>query len=78
MSAYNWEYSDHPDLACTWAVDEAFLGLFAQVSLIIGRLVTGMLAPRHLLGPLAVALTASQRAICACALATERLAVASA
>ena len=33
MSAYNWEYSDHPDLACTWAVDEAFLGLFAQVSL---------------------------------------------
>ncbi|CAK0763586.1 hypothetical protein CVIRNUC_003073 [Coccomyxa viridis] len=30
MSAYNWEYSDHPDLACTWAVDEAFLGLFAQ------------------------------------------------
>ena len=31
MSAYNWEYSDHPDLACTWAVDEAFLDLFAQV-----------------------------------------------
>lgn len=30
MSTYNWEYSDHPDLACTWAVDEAFLDLFAQ------------------------------------------------
>lgn len=31
MSAYNWEYSDHPDLANTWAVDDAFLELFAQV-----------------------------------------------
>lgn len=31
MSAYNWEYSDHPDLACTWAVDEHFLDLWAQV-----------------------------------------------
>ena len=31
MSAYNWEYSDHPDLANTWAVDDAFLDLFAQV-----------------------------------------------
>lgn len=30
MSAYNWEFSDHPDLACTWAVDEAFLDIFAQ------------------------------------------------
>ena len=32
MSAYNWEYSDHPDLACTWAADEAFLDIFAQAS----------------------------------------------
>lgn len=32
MSAYNWEYSDHPDLACTWAVDEHFLDLWAQVT----------------------------------------------
>lgn len=33
LSAYNWEFSDHPDLACTWGVDEAFLELFARVSL---------------------------------------------
>ena len=45
MSAYNWEYSDHPDLACTWAVDEAFLGLFAQVSLIVGGAITGTKIP---------------------------------
>lgn len=32
LSAYNWEYTDHPDLACTWAIDEAFLDLFARVS----------------------------------------------
>ena len=52
MSAYNWEYSDHPDLACTWAVDEGFLGLFAQVSLITGSAVTGRLASRSSLGVL--------------------------
>jgi hypothetical protein len=31
LSAYNWEFSDHPDLAHTWAVDHAFLDLFARV-----------------------------------------------
>jgi hypothetical protein len=31
LSTYNWEFAEHPDLACTWAVDEAFLELFAQV-----------------------------------------------
>ncbi len=31
LSAYNWEFSDHPDLAQTWAVDEVFLDLFARV-----------------------------------------------
>ncbi len=52
MSAYNWEYSDHPDLACTWAVDEAFLGLFAQVSLVISSAVTGRPASSYPLGVL--------------------------
>ncbi len=31
LSAYNWEFSDHPDLANTWAVDHAFLDTFARV-----------------------------------------------
>ena len=31
LSAYNWEFSDHPDLACTWAVDQPFLDRFAEV-----------------------------------------------
>ena len=78
MSAYNWEYSDHPDLACTWAVDEAFLGLFAQVSLIIGSAVIGRLASRNAEGLSSIALTVHQRAMHACAFAVERLATNSA
>lgn len=31
LSAYNWEFSDHPDLANTWAVDQVFLDHFARV-----------------------------------------------
>ncbi len=31
LSAYNWEFSDHPDLANTWAVDQSFLDHFARV-----------------------------------------------
>ena len=31
LSAYNWEFNDHPDLANTWAVDHVFLDVFARV-----------------------------------------------
>ena len=32
LSAYNWEFSEHPDLAATWAADPPFLEHFAKVA----------------------------------------------
>ena len=32
LSAYNWEFSEHPDLACTWSADPPFLEHFAKAS----------------------------------------------